>query len=55
MGVKVSVDGWDVGETGLQGSKMQGSSGSMEIGIFFVCFVYLCVLCMGDHWNEEWE
>jgi hypothetical protein len=27
---------WDAGETRLQGGKMQGSSGSTEIGLFFV-------------------
>ena len=37
MGVKVSVDNWDAGETRLQGGKMQGSSGSTETEILFVC------------------
>ena len=36
MGVPVSVDGWDAGETILQGGEMQGSSGST--GFHYLCF-----------------
>ena len=36
MGVKVSVDSRDAGETRLQGGKMQGSSGSTEFHYLIV-------------------
>ena len=35
-GSKVSVDGWDAGETRLQGGEMQGSSGSTRISLLIV-------------------